>query len=92
MKIGTFRRMQDIALVALSIYCILAAFLWAANPFSSAAFIGTALICAGVLVVMARAKKNPAIWAPRLAPARRVLWALVGITVALYVLGLFLRR
>ncbi|MET3172898.1 UNVERIFIED_ORG: hypothetical protein ABIB52_000726 [Arthrobacter sp. UYCu721] len=87
MKTETRDKVQDIALVALATYCMTAAALWAKNPFSLAAFIGTAIMGLAVVGVMAQMKKNPKAWEPRMGLARRVVWTSTVVVVALFVLG-----
>ncbi|MBO1269825.1 hypothetical protein [Arthrobacter cavernae] len=86
----TRERFQDIALAALVIFNVCAAFLVATNPFSAAAFIGSAIICLAVLVSTALIGKNPKVWEPRIGPnrGRRILYAVVVVVAVLFILGL----
>lgn len=87
MRTLTRTRLQDFALVALAVFCTIAAFLWARNAFTSAAFIGTAIICAAVPVGALLGKRNPTAWEPRVGLARKLLWVSVAVVIALFVLG-----
>lgn len=80
-------RLQDFALVAVAVFCTIAAFLWARNAFTSAAFIGAAVICAAVPVGVLLGKGNPKAWEPRVGLARNLLWTSVAVVIALFVLG-----
>jgi peptidoglycan/LPS O-acetylase OafA/YrhL len=87
MTTQTRTRLQDVALVALAVFCTIAAFLWAHNAFASAAFIGTAIICAAVPVGALLGKRNPTVWEARVGLARKLLWASAAVVIALFVLG-----
>ncbi|MFK0005013.1 hypothetical protein [Paenarthrobacter sp. NPDC090522] len=86
----TRERISDIALAALVVFSIGAAFLAAANAFQVAAHIGTATICLAILVAMALVRKNPRVWAPRVATnsAQYVVYALAAVVVVLYFIGI----
>lgn len=87
MRTPTRTRLQDLALVAVTVFSAIAAFLWAPNAYTAAAFIGTAIICAAVPAGALLGRRNPKAWEPRLGLARKLLWAAVAVVVVLFVLG-----
>lgn len=86
----TRERAQTVALAALVVFNVVAAFLVADSPFSTGAFIVSAIICLAVLVAGALIAKDPDVWGPRIGQGlgRRVIYALVFVVVVLFILGL----
>ena len=90
MTTTTRARVYNVALAALFVFNVYAAFLVADNPFSAAAFIVSGILCLAVLVSTTLLKRNPKLWGPRIWPiGLKVVYAAVYVVAVLFVLGLF---